>query len=323
VKLFITGATGFVGREVVKQALKEGHTVKCLVRNRRKAQFLVQQGAELYEGDILSFKTLNAALTGGVDAIIHLVGIISEFGGQSYDSIHYSGSVNVIDAALRFQIKRFVHMSALGSRPNAPSPYHATKFQAEQYLRNSGLDWTIFRPSIIYGQNDEFINRFANLMKIAPFVPVFGDGEKKLQPISCEDVAKCIVSALNKEETTDKIYELGGPTPLSWNEIMKIIMGETGRNRTIIPIPYSVAMTMATLFEFPTYMTRFGINRELPGSQFLDAPVTAPSFLRKLIPFNRAQVIMAKEDNTCDMQQTKETFNLKLTPLKEGIRKYV
>src|SRR5258706_6354744 len=189
--VFITGGTGFVGREIVRRLYAHGDSVRLLVRNPLSPtvrQLVPHYAHELKTGDVQDAETLRAAIE-GCDAVIHLVGIIREVGTQTFENVHARGTQNVIAAAQRAGVKRFVYMSALGTRANAVSRYHQTKWAAEEIVRGSGLDWTIFRPSIIYGPGDNFVNLFANLSRFSPVVPLVGGGRSKFQPVSVENVA--------------------------------------------------------------------------------------------------------------------------------------
>src|SRR3989304_8264423 len=167
--ILITGSTGFVGRNIVKKAKEKGLKLKCLVRSPERARSVLGDNIEFAQGDVLNSNSLDKAME-GVEAIIHLVGIIVETKGASFENVHYHGTVNVVEAAKKAGVKRYLHMSALGTRADAESRYHKTKWQAEENVRNSGLDWTIFRPSVIFGSEDEFINMFIRMIKLSPII---------------------------------------------------------------------------------------------------------------------------------------------------------
>ena len=187
-KVLVTGATGFVGREVVRQLRKGGQAICILARSRTSAraqEAVSSYGAEVYVGDVLDAASLDGALS-GMDAVIHLVGIIIEVGESTFENVHSRGTGNIVAAARQAGVKRFVHMSALGTRANAASRYHQTKWAAEELVRRSGLDFTIFRPSLIYGPEDQFVNMFARIIRLSPVVPLIGSPSARFQPVAVE-----------------------------------------------------------------------------------------------------------------------------------------
>lgn len=303
-KIFVTGATGFVGREVAGKLSEAGHSLRLLVRNRttRRARELADRtGAELVEGDILEPETLSRAV-GDAEAVVHLVGIISEVGDQTFQRVHVQGTENVVATAVRAgdQIKRLIHMSALGSRPNAVSRYHQTKWAAEQSVVRSGLDFTVFRPSIIYGKDDAFVNLFARMARFSPVLPLIGGGNNRLQPISVEAVAACFAQSVDAPRASKQIYNLVGPDPLTFRTILEEILKVTGRRRLMVPLPIAVARLQAAFLEW-----------------------SYPLFLRKAPPLNRDQIRMLMEDNTADPEPARAAFKFESVPFAQGIARYL
>jgi len=275
-KVLVTGATGFVGHEIVKQLHAAGHAPRLLVRNplSPKVRGLVPRYAtEIHSGDVLEANSLKPALE-GCDAVIHLVGIISEVGRQTFERVHTEATQNLVAAAQRSGFKRLIHMSALGTCAEARSRYHQSKWAAEQAVRDSGLDWTIFRPSIIYGPGDGFVNLFAQVSKFSPVIPLIGGGKTRFQPIHVGDVAHCFVRALSEPRSTKQTYDLCGTEVLSLAEIVDAILQITGRRRIKLPLPFSLTHTLAGCAEFL-------FNRLLGQSP----------------PLNRDQVLMLRSDN--------------------------
>jgi len=222
--ILVTGGTGFVGREVVRELHALGYPVRLLVRDPRKAHDLVRQyGCEVVRGDVLKPETLDTSMQ-DVDAVIHLVGIIAETPKVSYEQAHVQGTRNVVLAAMAAGVKRFIHMSALGTRPGARSRYHQTKWDAEIIVLWSGMDWTIFRPSLIYGPNDNSVNVMASLMKL-PFglFPNLGGGHGRVQPISVGEVARCIAHSVSNPRSLKIVYAPAGPYSLFWREAFGVI----------------------------------------------------------------------------------------------------
>src|SRR6185436_7312964 len=170
-KVLITGGTGFVGRAIASELQRAGHEVHLLARGQSRTDMPSGRKVpgQIHSGNILEPGSLPAAFS-GMDAVIHLVGIISEAGEQTFENVHTRGTENVARAAQQAAVKRFLHMSALGTRPGAAARYHRSKWAAEELVRASGLDWTIFRPSIIYGPGDGFVNLFVKIICRSPIV---------------------------------------------------------------------------------------------------------------------------------------------------------
>lgn len=249
-KVFLTGATGFVGRHIAARLVQDGHELRCLVRSAEAEEtwFLKGVGAEVVEGDILVSHSL-AKGAAGCDAVIHLVGIIFEGPGATFEQVHVEGTRNMLVAADAAGIKRFVHMSALGTRSGAGAAYHRTKWDAEEDVRASGLDYTIFRPSIIYGPGGEFINMLARQIRLLPVLPVIGNGRYRMQPISVEDVAACFSSCLTTAAAINKVYEIAGPEALSYDEMVDTICRVMGKRRVKAHIPVAMVRPVAWLSE--------------------------------------------------------------------------
>ncbi|MHB1310191.1 MAG: NAD(P)H-binding protein, partial [Limisphaerales bacterium] len=187
-EVLVTGGTGFVGREILRQLAPLGHRVRLLVRtpDSKRIRALGLAGSiPMFAGDVLEPGSLAPAMA-GVDAVIHLVGIISEVGRNTFENAHTQATRNVVQAAGEASVGRFIHMSALGTRPEARARYHQTKWAAEEQVRASRLAWTILRPSLVYGREDHFVNLFAAMSQWSPALPVMGSGQGLLQPVSVE-----------------------------------------------------------------------------------------------------------------------------------------
>lgn len=297
----VTGGTGFVGREVVRQLVEAGHRPLLLVRDpaHPRVQELVRRwrveclrGALPAEGQPLDL--------GPADAVIHLVGIISEIGRQTFDRLHREATRSMLEAARRAGISRFVHMSALGTRPQAASRYHQTKWEAEELVRASGLAWTIFRPSLIYGPEDEFVNLFARMARWSPVLPVMGGGRGLLQPVAVELVAKAFVRALAEPRAAGQVLDVCGGERLSFRELLGVILEVSGRRRMRLSIPWPVARMQAALLEF-----------------------LWPRLLRRAPPLNRDQLLMLQEDNVGDPAPLRDLMGLQAEPLRAGIVRFV
>lgn len=229
-KVFVTGGTGFVGSEVLRQLVAAGHDVRALVRPGSEQKLAVRDGVETWPGDATEPATLAGALA-GCDAVIHLVGIIREFPGRgiTFERLHVGGTGNVLAAAREQGVRRWLHMSANGTGPAGTTAYHRSKWAAEQRVRDSGLDWTVFRPSLIFGKGGEFVTMLGDLIRKLPLVPVLGDGQYRLQPVAVAQVAESFVRALTMPETVGQTYHLGGGASYSYDEILDLTGRAIGR----------------------------------------------------------------------------------------------
>lgn len=300
-RVLLTGGTGFVGREVLKQLRVSGHSVRVLARNPSSVTSIESGGGQVEpcRGDVLDPASLQAACS-GIEAVIHLVGIISEIGTQTYENVHTRGTANVLHAAASAGVRRYIHMSALGTRPNARARYHQSKWAAEELVRASGIPFTIFRPSIIYGPGDGFVNLFARMARVSPVIPLIGGGATKFQPVPVEAVADAFVGALTEPRAAGQTYDLCGPETLSLREIIDAILEATGRRRLKLPVPWPVARLQASLLEF-----------------------IFPRLLDRPPPLNRDQLLMLREDNVGDGQKANELFDLKSVSFRDGLARYL
>ena len=238
-KVLVTGGTGFVGRAVVGRLRALGFEVRLLSRSGRAGMALAARaGCEVIPGDIGDRAALERACQ-GVDAVVHLVGIIAEKGRQTFERVHVSGTEHVVRAAEHAGVKRYIHMSALGCRAEAPSRYHRTKWEAEEIVRRSSLAWTIFRPSVIFGPGDGFVSRLAAFLR-PPFswlqlhsFPLIGGGESLLQPVAVEDVAQAFAAAIAHAGAVGQTYDLAGPERLSLRAILEELARAGGQEFVI------------------------------------------------------------------------------------------
>jgi len=298
-KVFLTGATGFVGKGILARLRQEGHSCVCLVRSRTQKNQTPhedQDGVTWVAGDLFDLPSLTEAMK-DCDAVIHLVGIIREQPGKgvTFSRVHVEGTQNVLEAAKQAGIKRFVHMSALGARENATSAYHRSKYEAEQLVENSGIPYVIFRPSVIFGPGDEFVNMLADLVRM-PITPVIGDGSYPLQPVARETVADVFVQALTLDSAVHHIYETGGPARISYGQILDDIGAVIGKSRVRkAHIPLGLMKPVVTMME---------------GFSFF--------------PITNTQLTMLLEGNACqDGELLYNTFTTTPVPFREGISTYL
>ena len=306
-KVLLTGANGFVGRVVLRRLISGGCMPVCVVRDPAAFQEVTADlpvDVPVVRGDVVSGEGL-AEAAAQADMAIHLVGIIMERRGQTFSAVHYQGTKQVVQACIDAGIRRYVHMSALGVRQDAVSKYHQTKYMAEQHVLRSGLDWTVFRPSIIHGPRGEFMElmrAFACRM-LPPIMPYFGSGENRLQPVDVRDVAECFVKCLSLEHTIRKSYDLGGPRSYSWKELYQLcrrVLPDARGWKPIMGTPVPVAKLLAmTVMKVP-------------------APIASLDKLR----FNLGQVQMSQEDSTCDIAPAEKDLDITFRDFEEEFKLY-
>lgn len=301
-EVLVTGGTGFVGREVLRQLAAAGHAARMLVRRPDSPSALALErrfGVRIVRGDALDPATLPAGMA-GADAVIHLVGIISEVGRNTFENAHTRATENVVRAAREAGVQRHVQMSALGSRPGAASRYHRTKWAAEEIVRGSSLAWTILRPSLIYGPEDHFVNLFARLSRWSPVLPVMGAGAGLLQPVSVEATAACFVRALTEPRCEGQTIEVCGADRLSFVELLREILAVLGRRRLLLHVPLPLARLQARALEF-----------------------IFPRLLGQAAPLNRDQLLMLQEDNVGDPGPATTLFGLPEESFRQGISRFL
>ena len=240
---------------MLKRLLAEGHGVRALVREPEKAVALAQERVELVAGDVTEGAGLDQRMQ-GCDAVIHLVGIIADKGRNTFERVHHIGTRNVVEAARRAGIGRFIQMSALGARADGPAAYQITKWKGEEEVRQSGIPYCILRPSLIFGEGDGFVTQMMETMRSAPlFRPVPGDGKPKFRPIFVDDVTACFARALTAEAATNQTIELGGADELTLNDVLAEIARCAGVRKPAahIPMPlmFAGAAVAQTLLKNP------------------------------------------------------------------------
>jgi uncharacterized protein YbjT (DUF2867 family) len=246
--VLVTGATGFVGRRLVQELQAHHHNVRCLVHTPGRERLFSDRSVEVHYGSIFDPAALTEAFY-HVDAVIHLVGIIRETRRTSFDQVHREGLVNVITAALEVNIKHLLHVSAIGATNNPEYAYLSSKWMGEQELVKSGLPYTIFRPSIMFGEGDEFVNSLAGMLKSVPVMPIIGSGRNRFQPIAVEDVAKCLALSVGREDLKGRTIELGGPEQLSYNEMVSVVARTLGSRRLRIHVPVWMMYIAAAIMQ--------------------------------------------------------------------------
>lgn len=301
-RVLVTGGTGFVGRNVVAALHREGCEVRVLLRPGSKSGIgcrVPVEGVEVFWGDVLHPATLLPAMA-GVDAVVHLVGIISEAGGSTFERLHVDATRCVLESARRCGVRKYVHMSALGTRDNAVARYHRTKWAAEELVRSSGLGGIIFRPSLIFGPEDHFVNLFASIARRSPLVPMMGPGTNLMQPVDVATVATCFARAAVGQGGGGRTYDLCGMERLEFRDVLAAIPAAMGCRRRIVSIPWRMAGFMARC------------------SELLFA-----GLLRRPPPLNRDQLLMLQEDNVGNPDEAVRVFQVRPREFREGIGEWL
>ena len=244
----VFGGSGFVGRYVVQRLAHQGHRIRVAVRRPTEAEFLRPYGdvgqIVLQQANIRDDRSVAAAVA-GADAVVNLVGLLYETGKQRFDAVHAAGAGRVASAAAQAGAKQLVQVSAIGADRGSTAEYARSKAQGEARVREAYPDATILRPSIVFGPEDDFFNRFAMLARLVPALPLIGGGHTQFQPVFVGDVAAAVVACLNRSETVGNTYELGGPKVYEFRELLALILEQTGRKRLLVPVPFAVSELQA------------------------------------------------------------------------------
>jgi NADH dehydrogenase len=290
----VTGATGFVGRHVAALLARRGHCVRALARHPEPARRTFGPATEIVVGDLAQPAAL-ATLVRGADAVVHLVGIIVEAGRATFRAVHVTGTERLLAATRDAGVRRFVHMSAIGAR-NAPdaTPYHRTKWQAEELVRGSGVSAAVFRPSIINGPGNIPIRMLARLHRWSPVVPVFGDARFPMQPVWIEDVALAFARAA-EDVAIVGAFELGGPAVLSYEQFVRTIGRAAGHPRPLLHVPLALARAAAR----------------------------AGDRLGRRAPLTSDQLQMLVEGSTTPANALRPVFGIEPLPFEEGLKQYL
>ncbi len=264
-RIAVTGGTGFVGTEVVRTLLLAGHELRVVGRGVRQAP--LPDGLRLTFGDVVTGAGLDGAFA-GADAVIHLTAIIRERGPQTFAAVNAQGTANAVDAAARAGVGRFVHLSALGVDPDPDFPYLASKWQGEQAVRASQMDWVILRSSVIFGPGDGFFRQLAGALRVpSPFLLIPGDGRARFQPIAVGDAARCLEAAVEEPARRHQVYEIGGPQHLTLEEIMRAVAAATGRDWFLFSPRRPLRLPVAALKPVAALMDRLLPNPPVTAQQ--------------------------------------------------------
>jgi uncharacterized protein YbjT (DUF2867 family) len=293
VKVLVTGGTGFVGPKIVHALRAHGRDVRALVRRPERASQLAGWGAELVTGDVTDPASLRAAVD-GCTHVVHLVAIIKG-SPQDFHRVMTQGTKDLVAAAKDAGVERFVLMSALGTSETTKDvvPYYSAKWAMERELIGSALEYTIFRPSFVFGRDGGALPTFIKQVRYSPVVTVIGSGLQKIQPIWGEDVAEYFARGVDLPQAANRIFELGGPDVVTWDGLYTTIAKVLGKRRRLVHVPASVARTGAQFAQ------------RVPG-----APITPD------------QVAMIEAgDSAVTTSDAVDTFQLPLVALEEQIRR--
>ena len=249
----VIGGSGFIGSQAVRALARRGWRIRVAVRNPVLAIEVQTAGdpgqIQFTRCDVTDPDDVAAALR-GADAVVNLVGVLHDGRGKrGFDTGHVQAAQIVAKAARAAGVKRLVQMSAIGADPMSKSAYGRSKAKAEDAVRAVYPDAVILRPSLVFGADDGFLNRFAALAAMSPVLPLIGGGETRFQPVYVGDVAEAIARAVTHADAAGRTYELGGPRVYSFREILELVNHETGRNRLLAPLPFFVAKPLGGLLE--------------------------------------------------------------------------
>jgi len=245
----VFGGSGFVGRHTVRALARAGWRIRVAVRHPNRAFFLRPLGSvgqiDIIKCDITDPDQVARALY-GADAAVNLCGILFQ-AGQTFEDLQADGAAHVAQAAAAAGVSALVHVSALGADTESNSEYAVTKAEGEEVVREAFPKAVILRPSIIFGPEDGFFNKFAALARFTPALPLIGGGRTRFQPVFVGDVAQAIVTGLSRQD--GRTYELGGPAVYSFKELLQLILRETGRRRILVPLPFGLALLKAAFLQ--------------------------------------------------------------------------
>ena len=291
-KVFVAGGTGFVGGHLTTELRLRGHEVILL---NHSDSVVAEMGVTFVKGDVTDPASYSPAIK-GCDAVINLVGIIREFPakGMTFERLHVEATASMVSASQHAGVLRYLQMSALGTRLDAVSGYHRSKWRGEEIVRGSSLAWTIFRPSLIFGPKDAFVNMLAANLRLAPIMPTMGDGNYRLQPIHGADVARCFADALEKPETAGQTFQLCGEDRLTYRELLDLIAEAMGKRH-----PFKPALPLSIMK--PVIKALQGVSA---------------------FPITMDQLQMLLEESICNGEWRK-TFQFEPIRFKDGISEYL
>jgi uncharacterized protein YbjT (DUF2867 family) len=248
----IYGGSGFIGRHVVRALAKTGARMRIAVRRPDLAGHLQPLGGVGQISPVqanVRFPDSLLAPANGADAVINLVGILAQSGRQTFKAVQDEGARHVAEAARAAGARAFVQMSAIGADANSPSEYARTKEAGEAAVKQAFPDAVILRPSVVFGPEDDFFNRFAALARLSPALPLIGGGKTEFQPVFVGDVARAVIAALTGKAPAGEVYELGGPEVLTMKQVMQRVLAYSMRKRMLVPLPFPLAKLQGAILQ--------------------------------------------------------------------------
>lgn len=296
--ILVSGGTGFVGSAIVHELRRRGEQVAVLGRDARKIRERFGAEVAAREGDVRDPHTLAEAMA-GIDVVVNAVQfpnspIENRRKGWTFEEIDLKGTRNQVDAAKAAGVRRFVYVSGVGASKEADRHWFRYKWEAEAYLRDSGLEWVIVRPTWVYGPGDVSLNRFLGFARLLPFVPMFGKGEQPMQPVFIDDVGRACADAALRPEAAGELFELGGPDVMTMNDVVRTALEVMGKKRGLLHQPAALGKAIGTL----------------------TAVLPSPPLSADAIDFITEPAVA---DNTLVL----EVLKPRLTPLREGLATYL
>lgn len=253
----VFGGSGFVGSQVVQDLARRGWRIRVAVRRPDRAYKLQTSGhvgqIQAVRCDATDPTQVEAALR-GADAAVNLIGVLHEAGARSFQTMHIDTARNIAVGCAAGRVGRLVHVSAIGANPESESKYACTKAAGEMAVREAKPDAVIVRPSIVFGPGDDFLNRFAAMASMSPFLPLIGGGRTRFQPVYVGDVAEAILHAVERSDAAGRTFELGGPAVMTFADILKLVLRETRRRNGLIPLPFPVARAIGSAAQLSAFV---------------------------------------------------------------------
>ena len=246
----IIGGSGFVGRHIVRALARRGYRIRVACRRPDLAghlQPLGNTGQIMMVQANVRYPASLAAACEGAYAVINLTGVLYSAGAQSFDAVHAFGAEASAKAAKAAKARLFIQMSAIGADENSPADYARSKAEGEKRARAAFPGVIVLRPSIVFGPEDSFFNRFASMARFSPFLPLIGGGETRFQPVFAGDVGEAVARLVDRGEADGNTYELGGPETLSFKQLMQFTLDTIGRTRALLPLPWGLAKLQAAV----------------------------------------------------------------------------